>query len=272
MLRILVLVMCGVWSLISFAAERESPTVVRFAAGTVTPWVYKGESGSEQGLLIEFSRSLASYTGIAYTNILQPYPRALQSLKSGYVDFAVAFESPSVAKTAILVGGVSRSQVLMVARQGEASQYQPPLRGGLRLGYIRGSDYDLTRRDRKSLNLFPVNNMEQGLEMLLKKRIDIMVGTEDAFEWALRDMQLGAEQLELVRVLGETRVGLYMSRQSSNQGLLKVYQQALQDMKKDGELERIFESRHQWVIDALTSKPAQEFIKSRQEIRSKRAL
>lgn len=272
MLRILVLLICGLWSFISLAAERESPLVVRFAAGTVTPWVYRDEDGREQGILIEFSQALASYTGIAYTNILQPYPRALQSLKSGYVDFAVAFESPSVAKTAILVGGLSRSQVLMVARRGEAKLYQAPLRSGRRLGYIRGSDYDLTKRDRNNLNLYPVNNMQQGLEMLLKERIDIMVGTEDAFDWALRNMQMGAQKLELVRVLGETRVGLYMSRQSPNQGMLEVYQHALDDMKKDGELERIFERRHQHVINVLSAQPAEKSIKSRQETRSKRAL
>ncbi len=254
MLRILVLLMCSVMSLVAVAAERDSTPIVRFAAGTVMPWAYLDSEGNEQGLLSEFSQALASYTEIPYTNILQPYPRALQSLASGYVDFAVVFESQSVAKTAILVGGLSHSQVLMVARKAEASQYSSPLRDGRRVGYIRGSDYDLKTRDRDTLNLFPVNNMQQGLEMLLKKRIDIMVGTEEAFDWAVRDMQLGSDDLALVRVVGETGVGLYMSKKSSNKRLLDVYRQALDDMRQDGLLDDIFKRHSRFTVDVLESK------------------
>lgn len=251
MLCTLILLICVCLSLVSNAEELDSPQLVRFATGTVTPWVYLDEEGGERGVLVEFSKALALYSGMPYVNILQPYPRALQSLASGYVDCVVAFQSSSVAETAILVSDLSRSRILMVVRKGEMEKYKTPIADGKRIGLIRGSDYDLSRRNRSTYNLFPVSNMHQGLELLIKNRIDVMVGTEEAFSWAIREMKLGSDDLELVRVIGEAGVGLYLSKHSPREELIEVYRQALNEMRKDGKLERIFKLDSAFGVDTL---------------------
>gem|GEM_PF-1569508 len=218
----------------------------RFATSTIKPWGFMGDNGQEEGLLVHFERELSLETGIAYENYLQPYPRVLHSLTSGFVDFAVIFDSHEAQKLAVRIGDVVVTEIIVVARRGEAVRHSIEDLAGMQIGYIRGSKYGPQFDGADHFTRVPINKMRQGLAMLLNGRIEAMASTDQSLYWSMDKMGVDASRLTKVISIGETTGGLYMSKKSLRRDLLPIYRKALQRMAAKGTMARIFYHQDAW--------------------------
>jgi polar amino acid transport system substrate-binding protein len=218
----------------------------RFATSTVKPWGFMDEQGQQRGMLVEFAEQLSHETGTKYQNYLQPYPRVIHSLGSGFVDFAVLLDGPLAEKSGIRVGGLFVTEVLIVAKAGIEPLNSIEQLAGMRVGHIRGSNYGDRFDNASHFKRLPINTMRQGLAMVLAGRIDAMASADFTLYYGMEKMELKAEQLSRLLVVREHTGGLYMSRQSRLQHLMPVYREAIERMKIQGNLAQIFYKPQIW--------------------------
>lgn len=225
---------------LSALVQAASPGVVRFATSTVKPWGYLDSESREQGLLVSFARELSAEAGVPYRNYLQPYPRVIHSLKSGFVDFAVLFDSPLARQAGIRVGSVVMTEVMVVGAGKQEPLNSIENLAGLRVGYIRGSKYGAAFDNAAHFERVPINAMHQGVAMVIQGRLDAMASADQTLYHALTAMAVKPGQISRLLTLSQTSGGLYMSRTSSHRDLLPVYKEALGRMENSGALASIF--------------------------------
>ncbi len=218
---------------------------VRFATSSVKPWGIRSATG-DQGLLIAVIDELVRITNVSIVNELQPYPRVVHSVYSGFVDFAFLFDSPATESSAIRVGHLVESKMIVVGRAGTEQLNSLDELTDRSVGFIRGSMYGSAFDEATHFKRVPVSTMEQGLAMLMRKRMDVMAGTDQALYWSMRKMNVGAQRLTKLYVLSGTSGSLYLSKKSNRADLAPVFREALLTLQENGTIDRIFQSNYQW--------------------------
>ena len=229
----------------TYGESQSQQASVRFATTTVKPWGIKSEAGNH-GLLVDVLDELMRITQIPVVNELQPYPRVVHSLYSGRADFAFLFDSPATREAAIHVGHLVNSKMIVVGRAGAEELQSLDELEGKAVGFIRGSKYGAEFDEATHFTRVPVSTMEQGLAMLMRNRMDVMAGTDQAVYWSMRKMNVGAKRLSKLYVLGGTSGSLYLSKKSNRSDLVPAYQNALKILHENGTLERIFSTSYEW--------------------------
>lgn len=226
----------------------------RFATSTVKPWGFMDEQGQQRGMLVEFAQQLSVETGTKHKNYLQPYPRVLHSLGSGFVDFAVLLDGPLAEQSGIRVGSLFDTEVLIVAKAGIEPLASIDQLAGMTVGHIRGSNYGDKFDKASHFKRMPINTMRQGLAMVLAGRIDAMASADFTLYYGMEKMGLEAEHLSRLLVVRKHTGGLYMSRHTRVQHLMPVYRKAIERMKIQGVLGQIFYKPQIW--EGLSRGPA----------------
>lgn len=217
------------------------------ATSSVKPWGYVNEQGINDGLLVQFIESFVyRLEGFELHNQLQPFPRVIHSLKLGDVDMAVLFDSTQSLQIGERIGLVGSVEILVVGRTDKPDITNLQQMSGWQVGYIRGSRYGEVFNSVEYLNRVALNNMKQGLSMLLAGRLDAMVSAAPTLFYALETMQLPVEEFKPLFVLDRATAGLYLSHKSSLLGFKSVFQTALEQMRSQGELERLRNRPRGW--------------------------
>ncbi len=245
--QILVALLLFIWlTPLAFAGH----PVATFSIAEVNPWGKEGPDGQAAGLLADLATRLGNIAGIKIRNNLRPYPRTIQEVASGLTDFAVMFAGPSSEEIAIPVGTVTHMQIILVTRSDYSRLLILDDLKDKNVGYIRGSLYGKGFENNSLIKKVPLLNMPQGLRMLMAKRLDGMVSTDQALYHTLRDENLAPMLIKPALVIGSARAELYFSRASTNRHLIEPIRKALMQMKSTGELQELF---------ALPGKPAVHF-------------
>ncbi|RRJ84817.1 substrate-binding periplasmic protein [Aestuariirhabdus litorea] len=227
---------------------------IAVATTTVKPWGYLDNEGAPQGLLSQFIRELEDHSGLPMNNTLEPYPRVIQEIKSGKADIAVLLKSPESDKFAIDLGEVVKTSTIFIALAGT-----PPIDTldaliGSRVGHIRGSKYGTEFDDHPSIHRVPVSDVAQGLRMLRQGRIEALASTDYSLFYTLRELHIDPGLLTQLISLKSNSGHLYLSRRSPKQELREPLQQALEQMRSNGVLQRLFAKPY--LSDSLS--PAEE--------------
>ncbi|WP_163134218.1 ABC transporter substrate-binding protein [Agarivorans sp. Alg241-V36] len=220
----------------------------KFSTSLVKPWGYKSSELHEQGLLVQFTRALASEAELPFNNVMRPYPRVIKEIKSGTADFAVMFASPKAEQIAVDLGQVVTIKVVAVANAGEPVIDDISKLKGKRVGVIRGAAYGPDIDDNPDIERISFNDTAQGIQMLLLERIDVMVASNYSINHALQELYLEPERITPIYHLATRYGNLYWSRASNQMEQAKRLQQALSRLRELGVLDNIF------AIDAALAK------------------
>ncbi len=245
------ILLSGVWLSLAGSLALASDPIASFSTAEVPPWGYEGPSNQPAGLLSVLAERLSVIAGIRITNDLRPYPRTIDEIRSGKVDFAIMFAGTSSESIGIPLGVVTDMDIILTGRTDH-----PPIKSlddmaGEFVGYIRGSLYGKEFENNSLIQKIPVQDMEQGLRMLAANRLAGMVGTDQALYHGLRNEQIDPLKVRPLLILGSAKAVLYFSRASNHKTFIKPFQEALQTMRESGELQNLF---------ALPGKPAEHFI------------
>ncbi|GAA5315625.1 MAG: transporter substrate-binding domain-containing protein [Candidatus Pelagadaptatus aseana] len=219
---------------------------VKFATTTITPWGISEPGQAPSGLLVSVMDSLQSTTGIAANNQMMPYPRVIYSLFSGAVDLAVLFDSPESRQSALRVGHIVDTRILIIALADRPAISSMKDLAGQNVGHMRGSKYGPVFDEDDVIRRIPVNSMYQGIAMLLRNRLYAMAGTDQAVYWAMEKMQVDPARLTVLLDFKGASGSLYMSKHSPHKDLLPVYAEALEQLHQNGSLSEIFDRNYQW--------------------------
>lgn len=201
------------------------------------PFRMAGADGQLEGLDIDLLHELEKRTGLRFEIRLQPWARALEDMRSGQADLMTGLARTPEREQYIdyldpfyyacsprLYGPASRAAAV--------DSYQKLQ--GLRIGYVLQSAYFEPFDSDASLLKVGVKNEDQLLQMQLRGRVEVMIGTDCQVDFQLRDLDLGQRLVKLsYRPPSRTLLYLGLSRASEHDADRAVLEQALRELLRD---------------------------------------
>lgn len=210
-----------------------------FSTSNIKPWGYKDDN-VYKGLLYQVADALQTESGISITNQLRPYPRVIQELKNGSVDFAIMFNSPQAREIGKSVGRVVNTKILLISLKDTPKISDLNELSQKHIGYMRGSKYGNDFDNNQNIIKVPLNSMRQGIQMLFKNRLQAIAGAEQTFYFNLKELNISTDDVSQIMVINETSGDLYFSKASKNIHLIEPFAKALKKINQEGKLDKIF--------------------------------
>lgn len=224
---------------LSGSAANAPSNLPLIAIADVRPWGYN-DNGQPAGLLTTLTQRLLSEVDIEARVELRPYVRAIQGIADGSVDMAYLFADPNATHNAISLGIVVESfSLLTVLATPEHSNPALDDFAQRSIAYVRGTYYGEAFAESPAHKV-GVEDGAQALALLQRGRVDAVVTTDQALYNALRRLNVASTDVRSV-ILSSNQVGhLYLSPHSPFQHLATPLRLALDQLREQGYLERLF--------------------------------
>ncbi|WP_151703621.1 substrate-binding periplasmic protein [Nitrincola alkalilacustris] len=228
----------------TYAAQTQTDATdatLTFTTADVWPWGYRGPNGEPAGFVADFVAELAQESGLKIDNQLSPHSRALIELSAGQVDLSVLYYSPEMDDIGINLGRVVTVPVLFVTHKSDQRGITfDELTLGHSIGYIRGTYYGEAFASKDDVTRVSVQYLDQAIRMLELGRIDGLLASDRAFFGTLKQLGLDVKDFQFNSIVNQQTAYLYMSHGSKRQDCEAPLREALNQMRSDGRLARIF--------------------------------
>ncbi|WP_256662349.1 ABC transporter substrate-binding protein [Pseudomonas sp. F(2018)] len=205
------------------------------------PFRMQGAGGRLEGLDIDLLDELQRRTGLRFEVRLQPWARALEDMRRGQADLMTGLARTPEREQYIdyleptyhacaprLYGAPERAAI------GDYAQL-----GGMRIGYVLQSAYFEPFDSDAALHKIGVKNEEQLLQMQLRGRVELMIGTDCQVDFQLRDPMLSRQLVKLAYLPpAQTRLYVGLARGGRGAAERELLSRTLQQLLQDGWMER----------------------------------
>jgi ABC-type amino acid transport substrate-binding protein len=111
-----------------------------------------------------------------------------------------------------------------------------------RVGYVRGTYLGEAFKADEAVLKVPVYNIRQAIDMVLLGRISAVLARDHNIATTIDAYDFPEEEFRLQEHVKGQKARLYMSPSSGNPEHARLFKEALQHMRENGELERIFQT------------------------------
>lgn len=220
----------------------QADSVATFAIPDVWPWAFKDDEGEIQGSLIQLVTRASELSGVPVRTQLLPLRRVIQDVLRGRAEFAFLFQSPNLDVNAIPVDTVLQLNLMLMAMHD--TDYPLTLESlvGKRVGYVRGTYLGEAFDADQAVIKVPVYNISQAVEMLKLGRIAAVLASDHNLAMTMDAHNFPREAFRLQEHVKGQKARLYMSRTAGNPEHARLFKEALEHMRDNGELQRIFQT------------------------------
>lgn len=213
------------------------------STSNVMPWGIEKPDGSHEGLLVELADAFCNQTGMQTRNRLKPYPRVINDIRTGQADVAVLFHSPESESIGYSLGEVASVEIIAVSKRSHKQISSLSDLNGERVAHVRGSKYGPTFDNHTGFHKVPVKNMNQGLRMLMKNHVDVVVSTDQSIYYGIENLAIETKWLKKLWVISTAKADLYLSKKSAYVHKIEPLKAIVSDLKRNGVLDQIFYGR-----------------------------
>ena len=226
--------------------RRGSPCVS--AGRTTRPTRWPAADGEPEGLDLRLTNAVLRQAGLAARWQLMPWARQLLSLQDGSLDLMVsASQLPEREAFALWTEPYRPKLGALLALRAPAK----PLRHlrelasqPVRIGMIRGTAYpgefaEAQRSAGFARRLVPLRNLEQGLELLRKGKLDYLIEDPVALQYLVAQQHQPPLAVARWTYRGESRLMLAKRSEQAQPGLLAKLNAAITSLRDSGELRRL---------------------------------
>ncbi|QFS87689.1 MULTISPECIES: substrate-binding periplasmic protein [unclassified Marinobacter] len=217
-----------------------SPAI--FAIPDVWPWGFQDDKGELQGSLITLMDRLSELSGVPVSAQLLPLRRVILDLLRGRAEFAFLFQSPDLDENAFPVDTILQLNLMLMAMRDTDFPLTLDGLAGKRVGYVRGTYLGESFKADEAVMKVPVYNIRQAIEMLMLGRISAVLASDHNIAMTIDAYGFPAEEFRLQEHVKGQKARLYMSPDSGNPEHARLLKEALQHMRDNGELQRIFQT------------------------------
>ncbi|MDD0843058.1 substrate-binding periplasmic protein [Pseudomonas sp. Gutcm_11s] len=204
------------------------------------PFRMQGSGGKLEGLDIDLLDELQRRTGLRFEVRLLPWARALEEMRLGQADLMTGLAR--TAEREQFIDYLEPAYHACAPRLYGAPERAAAIRqyaelDGLRIGYVLRSAYFEPFDSDTSLIKIGVKNEEQLLQMQLRGRVELMIGTDCQVDFQLRDPALASQLTKLAyQPPVQTRLYVGLSRASARKAERQVLARALQQLLQEGRM------------------------------------
>lgn len=226
--------LCLLW-VEGYAAE---PPTLRVMTDIWPPFRMQDQAGALYGLDIDLLDQLSERTGLRFEVQRAPWARGLAALQQGKADLMTGLAKTPERERYIHY--LPRPYYACAPRFYAAPAQAKALHGyaelaGLKIGYVLESAYFEPFDSDSGLHKQAVNNENQLLEMLVRGRLQTVIGTDCQVDYELRDARWRS-QIVKAEYQPTARTDLYIgfSRQRNLQAEYQLLSQALEQLQAEG--------------------------------------
>ena len=234
------LVLAVLCSLYSWHALSAPPTVIKVSSLQIAPAGFV-ENNIPQGIFYDIAKQVILEAGYTPSIQILPYPRVVDNLVTGKADMSILIENATIEKTCDAIAPILKVESIIVGLKGNSFPDLLSLHGKT-VGVVRLAKYHSEFDQDPKINKYEVNSYEQGLNMLISKRFDAMVGTKTSLYYTLARQGYSAEILGTPLVLNYKIVSIQYSKKSANPQAKNKIAKAVKYLIKQGEINKIIEN------------------------------
>jgi ABC-type amino acid transport substrate-binding protein len=220
-------------------AEAGELTAVMFE---IEPWGYRDNAGKLAGIQYDIIMAISDEMKESITIKLLPYKRMIRHLEMGVVDFAMFYRSAKSERSGEPVARWGALDIIVVSRTGTDFNTYEDLQDktiAVRLGGYFDPRFDKDT----SLKKHNVTDYAQGVRMLMKDRVDCLVGTATTLYYELGKQGVSVSELGVPLFLSQKEDWVHFSRKSANQDKKEKLAMTVDKLVTEGVFNRIF-SKH----------------------------
>jgi len=234
------LVLAIVCSFYSLHALTAPTAVIKVSSLQIAPAGFI-EDNIPQGIFYDIAKRVILDAGYIPSIQILPYPRIVDNLRTGKADMSILMANPTIEKSCIAIAPILNVESIIVGLKGKTFPNLLSLHGKT-VGIVRLAKYHSEFDKDRKINKYEVNNYEQGLNMLISKRFDAMVGTKTSLYYTLTRLGYSAEILDTPLVLNSKIVSIQYSKKSVNPQAKNKITKAVRKLIKQGEINKIIQS------------------------------
>lgn len=190
----------------------EGHELLQMVVTNIAPWGSL-DNGIPKGLYVNLLQDIGREWGKAYQLKVMPYARVVRDIEMGKADLSVLFDSPGALAAAHRILPLPPVDVIVVMRDDlelEDLKTRPEIKiGRLRLGSY--GEENLPVSDEQWLS---INSIAQGVGMLERKRLHMLVTTAPAYKYALQKLNIDSVEGVRAKYIDSVRGSIFLSRLS----------------------------------------------------------
>ncbi|MGF1740586.1 transporter substrate-binding domain-containing protein [Vibrio profundum] len=216
-----------------FYCIKAYPQTINISTMAFAPAGYLGEDRKPMGMAYEMANGIATNAGLDFTNSLKPYPRVLLDLESGDADIALLYINNHLEKSTVKVASIFTDSNIIIGKAGLDITSLEDLYG-LKVGILRKASYSKSFDSNTNITKVRVKNYRQSIRMLLKGRIDALIGGTIIVNYELRKLGHDQDVLGTPFVISRTPVWLLVSKKNKDRTLKEKLRNSVISLKKIG--------------------------------------
>ncbi|EPJ43445.1 MAG: hypothetical protein OFPI_43050 [Osedax symbiont Rs2] len=231
---LIVLTLLGVCQLSS--AHKEDETEIQVRTIAITPYGFNNNS-APAGIYYDLANLIVTEAGFNAYHLIYPYARINHELKTGQTDLTIMFKYQELADHVIYIAPLPTLKNVVIGLKGTSFKSISTLQGKT-LAYLRGASFSKAIDSDKQIKKHRTNDIRQGIEMLVRGRVDAVIGPMDPIlsaAAAMGKMHMLGEPL----VVSERTPWLQISKKSVFHLFTQELHNAFNKVLQRGELKRL---------------------------------
>lgn len=204
---------------------------LRILTVQMAPFGFLTEDGKSTGMLYDISNRIAEEAGFSYKNKVVPFTRLTKKLEYGKADFGIFFISKANSKAAKKVIPIIPLENIVVGLKGSEIKSLKALHGKL-VARVRNAKYDESFSADSAILKYDTNNYQHSIKMLIKKRVDAMIGPRTGLFFAAKKIGYSEDTFCEPLILNTKYAWLQYSRVASDEKKIAALKTAAEKLLK----------------------------------------
>jgi len=203
----------------------------------IPPYGIQNSTGSS-GIYYDTANLLATEAGYQATNYIYPYARIINELKSGQTDMTIMFKYKELEEYVVYIAPLATLKNVVVSLKGTTFDSFDSLKGKT-LAYLRGAKFSDQIDNNPEIFTQVTDDFIQGINMLLARRVDGIIGPLDPILSAARSIVQDRYIFDDPFVVSERTPWVQISKKSADRISVKKLKRIFLNLEKTNKLELI---------------------------------
>ena len=229
------LTLCLFFSPLATFAQEKAPLQIRTIA--ISPYGIES-SNQKSGIYYDLANLLLKRLDTKGNNLIYPYARIMNELKSGETDLTIIFKYKELEPYVEYIYPLPTLKNVVLGRQGQNFESIASLQGKT-IAYLRGAQFSNDIDNDTSIVKQRVTDFKQGLLMLRANRVDAIIGPMQPILFAANRLDFPMNFFGTPLVVSERTPWLQVSNKSINKVSINELKAIFSKIMTDGDYKEI---------------------------------
>jgi polar amino acid transport system substrate-binding protein len=170
-IRIILIMTC--WCVLSFTCAADS-RLIQIRSIAIPPYAIL-DGQFLKGIYAELANRVAEQSGYEGRNLIAPYARIIEELKTGQTDLTIMFKYQQLADYVVYLAPLPTLDIVVLGSAGTNFESVASLKGK-KLAYLRGAKFSEIIDNESGIIRQDTTDFLQGINMLRLGRVDAIIG------------------------------------------------------------------------------------------------